>query len=66
MSAQENVDEGYAMEVLIRDHYVALLVVNVGSLALGLPLAWNTLWNLKVRILNHNKHIGHGGITCKP
>ena len=50
MSAQENLDQCYAMEVLIRDHYVALLVVNVGSLALGLPLAWNTLWNLKVRI----------------
>ena len=52
MSVQENVDEGYAMEVLVRDHYVALLVVNLGSLALGLPLAWNTLWNLKVRISN--------------
>ena len=57
MSAQEDVDEGYAMEVLVRDHYVALLVVNVGSLALGLPLAWNTLWNLKVRTSNHNKQI---------
>ena len=57
MSAQEDVDEGYAMEVLVRDHYVALLVVNLGSLVLGLPLAWNTLWNLKVRYSNHNKQV---------
>ena len=45
-----NFTEGYAMEVLFRDHQVALFSVSLGSLILGLPLAWNSLWNLKARL----------------
>ena len=44
--------EAYAMEVLFRDHHVALISVSLGSLILGLPLAWNMLWHLKARLLN--------------
>ena len=39
--------EGYAMEVLFRDHHVTLFCVSLGSLILGFPLAWNVLWHLK-------------------
>ena len=42
----------YAMEVLIRDHRVVLISVSLGSLILGLPLAWNMLWHLKARFSN--------------
>ena len=55
--AQEDQHRGYAMEVLIREHYVALFCVNIGSLAMGLPLAWNTLWNLKERISKEFKQL---------
>ena len=44
--------EAYAMEVLFRDHYFALFSVHLGSLILGLPLAWNVLWHLKERFSN--------------
>ena len=40
---------GFAMEVLFRDHQVFLFSVSLGSLILGVPLAWNSLWNLRVR-----------------
>ena len=46
---EDNLPDGYAMEELIRDHHVALFCVCLGSLILGLPLAWNILWHLRVR-----------------
>ena len=49
ISAEDNLPDGYAMEELIRDHHVALFCVCLGSLILGLPLAWNILWHLRVR-----------------
>ena len=63
--AQEDQHRGYAMEVLIREHYVALFCVNIGSLAMGLPLAWNTLWNLKERISKEfNEELDFLKIIC--
>ena len=50
-TAQENLAEGgYAFEELFRDHHVALFSASLASIILGLPLAWNVLWHLKVRI----------------
>ena len=49
-SAQENTTACYAMEVLLTNHpqaRVALFCVLLGSLILGIPLAWNVLWHLK-------------------
>ena len=42
-----NFTEGYAMEVIFSQHCSALFVVILGSLILGVPLAWNILWHLK-------------------
>ena len=44
---QENSVLASAWEVLLRDHHVAFFSVCLGSLFLGLPLAWNVLWHLK-------------------
>ena len=44
--------EGFAMEVLFKHHHVALFSVSLGSLILGLPLAWNALWHLQERLSN--------------
>ena len=52
MLPEGNLAEGYAMEVLFRDHHVALFCVSLGSLILGLPLAWNALWHLQERFSN--------------
>ena len=49
-TAQENLAEGYAFEELFRDHHVACFSASLASIILGLPLAWNVLWHLKVRI----------------
>ena len=49
-SAQENITACYAMEVLLTHHpqaRVALFCVILGSLILGVPLAWNVLWHLR-------------------
>ena len=48
-SDQENTTACYAMEVLLTQDpqaRVALFCVILGSLILGVPLAWNVLWNL--------------------
>ena len=42
-----NFTKGYAMEVVFSHHSTALFAVILGSLILGLPLAWNMLWHLK-------------------
>ena len=42
-----NLTRGYAMEVVFSHHKAALFGVILGSLILGLPLAWNKLWHLK-------------------
>ena len=52
MEFDNNLEEGFAMELLFRDHQMALFSVSLGSLILGLPLAWNSLWNLKARLSN--------------
>ena len=49
MSDEQDTEESYAMEILLRDHHVVLLVMCFGSLILGVPLAWNMLWHLRVR-----------------
>ena len=41
-------EEGYAMEVIFRDHRPVMAVICSSSLALGLPLAINMLSHLKV------------------
>ena len=43
-----NETEGYAMEVIFRDHRLAMAVICSSSLTLGLPLAINMLSQLKV------------------
>ena len=53
-TAQEDLAKGYAMEALIEDYHVALFFVCLGSLILGVPLAWNMLWHLKERNLSKN------------
>ena len=49
-SAQENITACYAMEMLLTHHpqaRVALFCVILGSLILGVPMAWNVLWHLR-------------------
>ena len=41
------------MEVLYEHHQATLLCVGMGSLVLGIPLAWNVLWHLKARLIYH-------------
>ena len=43
-----NETEGYAMEVIFRDHRPVMAVICSSSLTLGLPLAINMLFHLKV------------------
>ena len=45
-----NFTKGYAMEVVFSHHNAALFIVILGSLILGVPLAWNILWHLKVSV----------------
>ena len=52
ISAQEDVTKGFALEALIEEHNVALVIVCLGSLILGVPLAWNVLWHLKESLSN--------------
>ena len=52
MSDEHKANEDYAMEILLRDFQVVLFATCLGSLILGLPLAWNLLWHLKVRLSN--------------
>ena len=52
ITAQVSLTEGCAFEVLVRDHHVTLFSVSLACLILGLPLAWNALWHLKVRFSN--------------
>ena len=47
ITALEDVTKGFALEALIEEHHVALVIVCLGSLILGVPLAWNVLWHLK-------------------
>ena len=57
-SAQENTTACYAMEVLLTHHpqaRVALFWVILGSLILGVPLAWNVLWHLNVSFSMQSK-----------
>ena len=49
MEDQDKFKESFALEALIRDYYVVLLVSCVVSLIMGSPLACNVLWHLKVR-----------------
>ena len=49
-----NFTQGYAMEVAFSCHSTALLGVILGSLILGLPLAWNILWHLKVSVCQYD------------
>ena len=51
-TVQEEFAKGYAMEALIKDYHAALFFVCLGSLILGVPLAWNILWHLKERNSN--------------
>ena len=56
-SAQENTTACYAMEVLLTHHpqaRVALFCFILGSLILGIPLAWNVLWHLKASFSMHS------------
>ena len=48
----EDLEKGFATEALIKDYHVALSFICLGSLFLGIPLAWNMLWHLKERISN--------------
>ena len=50
--------KGFALEALIEEHSVALVIVCLGSLILGLPLVLNVLWHLKESISNV-KYIYH-------
>ena len=58
ITAQENMANGFALEALIEEHNVALVIVCLGSLILGVPLAWNVLWHLK-ESLSNMKYIHH-------
>ena len=60
INAQEDVTKGFALEALIEEHHVALVIVCLGSLILGVPLAWNVLWHLKesfsnIKYIHHSK-----------
>ena len=50
--SEQNSNEDYAMEILLRDFQVVLFAICLGSLIMGLPLAWNLLWHLKVKLSN--------------
>ena len=50
ISGQEDMSKGFALEALIEEHSVALVIVCIGSLILGLPLVLNVLWHLKESI----------------
>ena len=52
INAQEDVTKGFALEALIEEHHVALVIVCLGSLILGLPFVLNVLWHLKESISN--------------
>ena len=41
-------EDGCSIEVLFRDHHIALFSACLVSLILGFPLAWNILWHLRV------------------
>ena len=58
INAQEDVTKGFALEALIEEHHVALVIVCLGSLILGVPLVWNVLWHLK-ESLSNVKYIHH-------
>ena len=47
----EPLEDGCSIEVLFRDHHLALFSACIVSLILGLPLAWNVLWHLRVRFI---------------
>ena len=47
----EPLEDGCSIEVLFRDHHLALFSACLVSLILGLPLAWNKLWHLRVRFI---------------
>ena len=55
VTVRGNGTDGYAMEVLFRDHHVILICICLGSLILGVPLAWNALWHLKARFAYCNE-----------
>ena len=50
ISPQANVTEVYAFEELIQNHAVGAFIICLVSIILGLPLNWNLLWHLKVRM----------------
>ena len=61
-TARQNITEEYAFEELFHDHRGTLFIVSLASIFLGLPLAGNTLWHLrvgtcvkKVMFLNYNQ-----------
>ena len=53
-TAQQDVLKGFALEALIEEHHVALVIVCLCSLILGVPLGWNVLWHLKESLSNIN------------
>ena len=50
-TVEGNLAKGYAMEAILKNHNVALFCISLVSLILGLLLAWNSLWNLKVKLI---------------
>ena len=65
ITAQEDMSRGFALEALIEEHHVALVIVCLGSLILGLPLVLNVLWHLKESISNIN-YIYHSNSQMSP
>ena len=57
--------KGFALEALVEEHSVALVIVSLGSLILGLPLVLNVLWHLKESISNV-KYIYHSNSQMNP
>ena len=49
-----NFTQGHAMAVVFSHHCAALFGVILGSLILGLPLAWNMLWHLKGSVCQYD------------
>ena len=54
-STIEDVPKSCAFGVLIEEQRVLIFCILIISLILGLPLQWNILWNLRVRLLNKKK-----------
>ena len=52
ITAQEIVEEGLEVEVPFQDHRPALVFICLGSLVMGLVLAYNKLWHLKESVSN--------------